>query len=153
MIEVENLTKRFGKVEALRGVSFDAADGRITGLLGPNGAGKSTTLRILCTILKADTGKGRVGGLDVAENPLAVRNRIGVLPHNSNLYPNLTARENIAYYAALQGVARDAIDAAVERVIDLLGVGTLRTGGPRAFPKDNASAPPWPAPWCTTRTP
>ena len=66
MIEVEGLTKRFGKVEALRGVSFTAADGRITGLLGPNGAGKSTTLRILCTVLAADGGMARVGGMSTS---------------------------------------------------------------------------------------
>ena len=122
MIEVEGLAKRFGKVEALRGVSFAAADGRITGLLGPNGAGKSTTLRILCTVLQADAGTARVGGVDVGADPVSVRNRIGVLPHNSNLYANLTARENIAYYAALQGLGRAEVATAVERVIAGLSI-------------------------------
>jgi len=122
VIEVENLTKRFGKVEALRGVSFTAADGRITGLLGPNGAGKSTTLRILCTILTADGGVARVGGVDVGEDPVAVRRTIGVLPHNSNLFGNLSARENIAYYAALQGLDGRALEHAVERIIERLDI-------------------------------
>lgn len=123
MIEVENLTKRFGKVEALRGVSFTAVDGRITGLLGPNGAGKSTTLRILCTILAADGGVARIGGVDVGDDPVAVRRGIGVLPHNANLSGNLSARENIAYYAALQGLGGTRLERAVERVIERLGIG------------------------------
>ncbi|MCY3620800.1 MAG: ATP-binding cassette domain-containing protein [Gammaproteobacteria bacterium] len=122
MIEVEDLTKRFGKVEALKGVSFTAADGQITGFLGPNGAGKSTTLRILCTVLAADGGTARVGGVDVRSDPVSVRGRIGVLPHNSNLYPNLTARENIAYFAALQGLAGRGLEAAVDRMVVRLGI-------------------------------
>lgn len=122
MIEVEGLTKRFGKVEALRGVDFTAADGEITGLLGPNGAGKSTTLRILCTVLKASAGRARVGGIDVADDPLEVRRRIGVLPHNSNLYGNLSARENIAYYAQLQGLEEPALSKAVDRIVERLDI-------------------------------
>ena len=133
MIEVENLTKRFGKVEALRGVSFTAADGRITGLLGPNGAGKSTTLRILCTILAADGGVARVGGVDVGEDPVAVRRGIGVLPHNSALFGNLSARENIAYYAALQGLDGRALEGAVERIIERLDIGPYATRRAKGF--------------------
>ena len=122
MIEVEGLTKRFGKVEALRGIDFTAADGEITGLLGPNGAGKSTALRILCTVLKAGAGRARVGGIDVAADPFGVRRRIGVLPHNSNLYGNLTARENIAYYAELHGLAGSASRCAVDGIVERLGI-------------------------------
>lgn len=122
MIEVAGLVKRFGKVEALRGVDFKAADGEITGLVGPNGAGKSTTLRILCTVLKAGAGSARVGGIEVADDPKAVRRRIGVLPHNSNLYGNLSARENIAYYAALQGLEGAALTAAVATTVERLGI-------------------------------
>ena len=133
MIEVEGLTKRFGKVEALRGVSFTAADGRITGLLGPNGAGKSTTLRILCTILAADSGVARVGGVDVGEDPVAVRRRIGVLPHNSNLFGNLSARENIAYYAALQGLGGARLERAVERIIERLDIGPYASRRAKGF--------------------
>ncbi|MDE0440525.1 MAG: ATP-binding cassette domain-containing protein [Gammaproteobacteria bacterium] len=122
MIEAEGLTRRFGKVEALKGVSFTAADGQITGFLGPNGAGKSTTLRILCTVLAADGGMARVGGVDIRTDPALVRGRIGVLPHDSNLYPNLTARENIAYFAALQGLAGRGLEAAVDRMVARLGI-------------------------------
>ena len=104
MIEVRGLSKRFGAIQALRDVDFSAADGCITGLLGPNGAGKSTALRILCTVLQADRGSATLDGMDIRTHPIAVRRRIGVLPHNANLYANLTARENIAYYAALHGL-------------------------------------------------
>ena len=122
MIEVQRLAKRFGGVHALDGIDFRAEDGRITGLLGPNGAGKSTALRILCTVLAADAGVARLGGVDVRQDALAVRRSIGVLPHNANLYGNLTARENIAYYASLQGIERADRTRAVERVIIDLGI-------------------------------
>ena len=123
MIEVHGLGKRFGKVQALAYASFRAEDGRITGLLGPNGAGKSTALRIIYTALKAGAGTARVDGVDVAADPLAVRRRIGVLPHNANLYGNLTARENIAYYATVQGVADNSARAAmVDRAIATVGI-------------------------------
>lgn len=134
MIEAFELTKRFGKVQALAAASFRAEDGRITGLLGPNGAGKSTALRILYTALRADGGQARVDGLDVAEQPLAVRRRIGVLPHNANLYGNLTARENIAYYAAMQGVADKAERTAlVDRAIATVGIEDIAARRAKGF--------------------
>jgi sodium transport system ATP-binding protein len=120
MIEVEGLAKRFGAVRALEGVSFAARDGRITGLLGPNGAGKSTCLRILSTVLTPDEGRARMGGIDLAAAPLAARRVLGVLPHNSGVYPQLTARENIAYYGRLHGLAAEPLAARVEALIDRL---------------------------------
>jgi sodium transport system ATP-binding protein len=92
VIEVAALAKRFGTVEAVRDVSFSAADGRITGLLGPNGAGKSTTLRMLYTVLRPDSGSARIDGTDVVAQPLAARRFIGVLPHAAGIYRQLTAR-------------------------------------------------------------
>ena len=103
MIKVEGIAKSFGKVRAVRGVSFDAPDGKITGLLGPNGAGKSTTLRVLYTVLKPDEGSASIDGIDVVRDSLEARCRIGALPHGAGLYPHLSARENIAYYARLCG--------------------------------------------------
>ena len=108
MIEAAGLAKRFGAVAAVSGVSLLAQDGRITGLLGPNGAGKSTTLRILYTVLRPDSGDAQVDGISVVAQPLAARQRMGVLPHGAGLYPNLTARENILYFGALHGLARAA---------------------------------------------
>ncbi|HUO19688.1 MAG TPA: ATP-binding cassette domain-containing protein [Steroidobacteraceae bacterium] len=104
MIQVEKLCKAFGKVQAVDGVSFTARDGEITGLLGPNGAGKTTTLRTLYTLMRPDAGRVLVDGIDAAAEPLAVRRRLGVLPDARGLYKRLSARENIDYFAALQGV-------------------------------------------------
>lgn len=122
MIRVRNLHKSFGDVKAVRGVNFDAADGCITGLLGPNGAGKSTTLRILYTVLKPDAGTATIDGVDVVADELAARGCIGTLPHGPGLYPHLTARENIAYYAKLYDMPSDVIDARVQKVIDQLNI-------------------------------
>jgi sodium transport system ATP-binding protein len=122
MIHVDDLHKSFGEVKAVRGVSFDAQDGRITGLLGPNGAGKSTTLRVLYTVLKPDAGTATIDGVNVVEDELAARSRIGTLPHGSGLYPHLTARENIAYYAKLYDMSPDIIDERVQKVIEQLNI-------------------------------
>ena len=122
MIVVDGLHKSFGEVKAVQGVSFIANDGKITALLGPNGAGKSTTLRILYTVLKPDAGSATIDGVNVVGDSLAARARIGTLPHSAGLYPHLTARENIAYYAKLYGLDPDIIDARVQTVIDQLDI-------------------------------
>jgi sodium transport system ATP-binding protein len=122
MIKVDGIHKSFGKVHAVRGVSFDAPDGRITGLLGPNGAGKSTTLRILYTVLKPDDGTALIDGADVVTDSLAARKRIGALPHGAGLYPHLSARENIAYYARLCAIDKSEIDDRVAAIIGLLEI-------------------------------
>ncbi len=120
MIEIESISKSFGEVRAVREVSFAARDGRITGLLGPNGAGKSTTLRVLATLLRPDGGTGRVDGRDLLRDPLGVRRSLGVLPHSSGLYPNLTGRENIRYYGRLHGLAEAAIARRADDLTQLL---------------------------------
>lgn len=122
MIRVDNLHKSFGPVKAVQGVSFDAEDGRITGLLGPNGAGKSTTLRTLYTVLIPDEGSATIDGIDVLEQPRVARSRIGALPHGAGLYPHLTARENIRYYARLYDLPEETIDDRVQAVIDDIGI-------------------------------
>ena len=120
MIQVEAITKRFGEVEALKGISFTARDGRITGLLGPNGAGKSTCLRVLYTVLKPDTGRATVDDIDVVTEPIAARRKLGVLPHNAGLYPHLSARENIAYFGELQGLSPSELDPRIEALLERL---------------------------------
>ncbi len=122
MIRVDSLHKSFGAVRALRGVSFDAPDGRITGLLGPNGAGKSTTLRILYTVFKPDEGSASIDGADVVTDSLVARQRLGALPHGSGLYPHLSARENVAYYARLCGLDSSVVDDHVDSIIKLLEI-------------------------------
>ena len=122
MIKVEGIHKSFGAVQAVRGVSFDAPDGKITGLLGPNGAGKSTTLRVLYTVLRPDKGHASIDGADVVTQSLEARRRIGALPHGAGLYPHLTARENIVYYARLCGLEPASIDERVDSIIRLLEI-------------------------------
>lgn len=122
MIKVDRIHKSFGSVRAVRGVSFAAPDGKITGLLGPNGAGKSTTLRVLYTVLKPDAGTATIDGVDVVTNGLQARQRIGALPHGSGLYPYLTARENVAYFARLCGLEKSEVDDRVDEIIRLLEI-------------------------------
>ncbi len=120
MIAAEGLAKRFGTVEAVRGVSFTAPDGRVTGLLGPNGAGKTTTLRMISTLLAPSGGRVMVDGIDAAHDPLAVRAGIGALSDARGLYARLTARENIAYFGELRGMGRAAIDESIARLAAFL---------------------------------
>ncbi len=133
MIRVDGLERSFGAVRAVAGVGFEAADGRITGLLGPNGAGKSTTLRVLYTVLKPDAGTAAIDGIDVQGDPLAARRRIGVLPHGAGIYPQLTARENIAYYGQLHGLEGEALAARVEALIGELELGGIADRRAKGF--------------------
>jgi sodium transport system ATP-binding protein len=120
MLEARGLTKSFGKVAAVRGVSFSARDGQITGLLGPNGAGKSTTLRMLYTVLRPDSGDAFIDGVSVLADPLAARRSIGVLSHGAGIYNHLTARENIAYFGELHGLSRADRDMRAAELIETL---------------------------------
>jgi sodium transport system ATP-binding protein len=120
VIEVDALHKAFGAVVAVRGVSFRAEDGSITGILGPNGAGKTTTLRILATVLLPDAGTVKVDGFEVRESPREVQRRIGVLPHAHGLYARLSAREHIRYYGRLQGMDAAALEGRIETLLGLL---------------------------------
>lgn len=133
MIRACGIHKSFGEVHAVRGLSFAAHDGKITGLLGPNGAGKSTTLRVLCTLLKPDRGTATIDGADVVTDGLSARRKIGSLPHGSGLYPRLTARENIAYYARLCGLDRDDIADRVEEIIKTLDIGDFADRRAKGF--------------------
>jgi sodium transport system ATP-binding protein len=120
MIAVRNISKHFGAVQALQGVDFIAADGRITGLLGPNGAGKSTTLRIISTVLKPDSGTVVVDDKDVRTHSMSARMQLGILPHASGLYPRLTAIENIRYYGELNDLRGPVLSKRIAELVDLL---------------------------------
>ncbi len=126
MIDVQNLHKSFktktGLVQAVRGVSFTANDGEITGLLGPNGAGKTTTLRMLYTLMSPDQGTVTVDGFDIQKDATAVRQRLGVLPDARGVYKRLTARENIAYFGELHGLDAKTIGARTARLAETLGM-------------------------------
>ena len=125
MIAVDDVAKAFGRrgeVQAVDGVAFTAHDGEITGLLGPNGAGKTTLLRVLATLMVPDRGRATVDGRDVVRDRYAVRRRIGVLSDARGLYPRLSARENIQYYGALQGLSGEVLDARVDELIRALSI-------------------------------
>ncbi|MEO8080121.1 MAG: ATP-binding cassette domain-containing protein [Caldimonas sp.] len=119
-------------VHAVSDVGFLAPAGAITGLLGPNGAGKTTTLRMLAGLLTPDAGTMTVDGIDVVARPREVLARMGVLSDARGLYPRLTARENIVYYGALQGMSRDAANARADELARMFEMTTLlerRTDG------------------------
>jgi sodium transport system ATP-binding protein len=116
MIKVSNLHKSFGDVKAVRGVSFVARDGEITGLLGPNGAGKTTTLRMLYSLLPPDEGEIRIDGLDPGTDAMEIKRTLGVVPDSRGLYNRLTARENIEYFGELHGMTRQQM---TDRIADL----------------------------------
>jgi sodium transport system ATP-binding protein len=126
MIQVQDLHKSFTAkkvvVKAVDGVGFEARDGEITGLLGPNGAGKTTTLRMLYTLMKPDSGKVLVDGVDVSSDPETVRRALGVLPDARGVYKRLTARENIAYFGELHGLDAATIAARTERLVQALNM-------------------------------
>jgi len=120
MIEVNNLHKSFidkkNTVKALDGMSFTAKDGEITGILGPNGAGKTTCLRTLYGLLTADEGSVMVDGINVLEDPLAVRKRLGIFPDKFGLYERLTAYEQVDYFASLHGMQGAKKKSAIEQI-------------------------------------
>ena len=120
MIEVRDLSKRFGAVQAVDGVSFSAADGVVTGLLGPNGAGKTTTLRVLSGLVQPDRGQALIDGQDVRADPLEARRRIGVLPDARGLYPRLTAREHVRYFGELHGLGGADLARRTDELVELL---------------------------------
>ena len=126
MIEVQDLHKSFTAkktvVKAVDGVSFEARDGEITGLLGPNGAGKTTTLRMLYTLMKPDSGRVLVDGVNVADDPESVRRALGVLPDARGVYKRLTARENIAYFGELHGLDAATIATRTESLVQALNM-------------------------------
>ncbi|MGE5625516.1 MAG: ATP-binding cassette domain-containing protein [Bacillota bacterium] len=133
MIEVSGLKKNFGPVQAVRGVDFAAVDGRITGLLGPNGAGKSTTFRIISTVLSPTAGRVTVDGVDVLTQADEARRHLGVLPHQSGLYPRLTARENIRYYGELNGLSGAALTARIQELVEMLEIGEFADRPAKGF--------------------
>ena len=105
-ISVENIVKRYGTFEAVRGVTFSVADGEIFGLLGPNGAGKSTLIRMMTTLIPVTEGRAVIAGHDVTREPDAVRRLIGVIPQALTSDIDLTVEENLSIYAKLYGVPR-----------------------------------------------
>ncbi len=120
MIEIRGICKRFGEIIAVDQVSFQAENGSVTALLGPNGAGKTTTLRTIYGLIQPDGGHVLVDGIDVAEDPSGAQARLGVLSESRGVYPRLTAREHVRYFANLQGLRRREADTRCSALVDLL---------------------------------
>jgi sodium transport system ATP-binding protein len=120
MIEVQEVRKQFGAVQALGGVSFSARDGQITALLGPNGAGKTTLLRTLVGLLRRDHGSIAIDGVDPEKDPLTVRRNIGFLTDQFGLYERLSTREYLAYFGELNGMGGPALHQRIDEVAELL---------------------------------
>lgn len=132
MLIVDNISKKFGKVQALSGTTFRAENGRITGLLGPNGAGKTTALRIVFGLLQADAGRVSIDGADPAQDPLGARRKLGILTDQFGLYERLTTRENLAYFGTLHRMSREQIEQNTREISEVLGMQEImdrRTAG------------------------
>jgi ABC-2 type transport system ATP-binding protein len=120
MIEVRDLVKRYGDVEALGGVSFIAQPGEVVGYLGPNGAGKSTTVKILTGLVAADAGSARIGGFDVASQPLEAKRLVGLVPETGALYEPLTPREYLRFVGDLYDLPRPEVQARTAELLDFV---------------------------------
>jgi len=126
VVKAEGLTKRFGELVAVDHVTFTVSKGEVFGFLGPNGAGKTTTIRMLIGILRPDGGRAEVLGLDVEKNGLEVRNRIGVVPEASNVYPDLTVWQNLMFMAELYMVPRQVREERATNLLEKLGLERFR---------------------------
>ena len=119
MIEITNLTKRFGDKVAVDNIAFNVNEGEIMGFLGPNGAGKSTTLNILTGYLSATSGSAKIDGIDVPEDPIGAKRRIGFLPEIPPLYTDMTPLEYLEFIGGVKGLKKkelyDAIEDAMEK--------------------------------------
>ena len=123
MIHVENLSKRYGSLVAVDGISFDVERGGVVGFLGPNGAGKTTTIRILTCYHPATSGTATVAGLDVFNDSIGVRRRIGYLPESTPLYPEMRVREYLQFRGKLRGMDTSARQASIRRVTERCWLG------------------------------
>jgi len=126
MIEVENLTKKYGDLAAVKNLSFKVEKGKIWGLLGPNAAGKTTTMRILTGYLPATDGRARVAGFDVFEQTNEVKKNIGYLPENVPLYPEMTVQSFLSFVAEIKQISSSRRKEAVAKAIDISGLESVK---------------------------
>jgi len=122
-IRARGLVKRFGEVRAVDGIDVDVDEGCFFGFLGPNGAGKTTTISMLTGLARPDAGSIEVGGIDCSRNPKAAQHLIGIVPDESNLYPELTGLENLCFSGALYGLRKKVRQRKASELLDLFGLG------------------------------
>ena len=122
ILEVKNLLKKYGDFTAVKGISFDIKQGEIFSLLGPNGAGKTTTISMLSTLYVPTSGEAAVGGHSITNEPMAVRNLIGVVPQELALYDDLTARENLVFWGQMYGLSGKNLKTRVDEVLEQIGL-------------------------------
>ncbi len=122
MLQVQELKKRFGEREVVRGISFAVEKGESFGLLGPNGAGKSTTISMICGLLTADSGDVKVAGLSVKQDPVGAKRKIGVVPQDIALYPTLSARENLLFWGRMYGLQGANVKKRADEVLEMVGL-------------------------------
>ena len=135
VIRVENIEKSFNGKRVLKGISFKVRKGEIFGYLGPNGAGKTTTVRILTGLIRPDRGKAFVCGYDVAREPVKVREKVGVLPEVSNVYPDLTAWQNLMLASQLYGLDKKTAERRGEKLLKEFGIYDVRNSKVKTFSK------------------
>jgi ABC-2 type transport system ATP-binding protein len=126
VIELKNLTKKYGDFTAVDHVNYTIEEGEIFGLLGPNGAGKTTTILMLLGLIPPTEGTAIVNGADIIEKPLEARRTVGLLPEGAGFYENLNARQNLSFYAELAEVPSVVAKERIEKLIDMVGLGTKR---------------------------
>jgi ABC-2 type transport system ATP-binding protein len=132
-ITVSKLTKKYGEIEAVRGIDFEVAAGETFGFLGPNGAGKSTTISILCTLVKPTSGQAMVAGHDVVRERDTVRRNIGLVFQDTTLDTYLTAEQNLRFHADLYGVPKAAVAPRMKQVLDMVGLWDRRESLVRTY--------------------
>ena len=121
-IEVANLAKRYTEVIAVNGISFQVGNGELFGFLGPNGAGKTTTINLLTGLARLDAGTMTIGGIDCTGNPKAAQHLVGIVPDESNLYPELTGFDNLTFCGALYGMRKNERQTRARELLDTFGL-------------------------------
>jgi ABC-2 type transport system ATP-binding protein len=122
LLEVKELSKSYGNIKAVGGISFEIQKGEIFGLLGPNGAGKTTTISMLSCLLKPDSGDAFVDGYSILKDSMEVKKRIGVVPQDVSLYPTLSAQENLVFFGEMYGLTGSKLREKVDEVLEVVGL-------------------------------
>lgn len=133
VLEVDGLRRTFGSLTAVDDVSFHIAPGETLGLLGPNGAGKTTTISMVVGLLRPDAGRVVIGGMPMGEQPIAAKRRLGLVPQDLAIYPELSARDNLTYFGRLQGLRGARLRERVATVLEIVGLTARAKGASKAF--------------------